>query len=188
MSDRIARGVAAGHITETYFRWASPHARPGARVATSVGDIEITELTEVDPERLTDTDAARAGFRSAQGLRTSLSRHRGRTWRLTLTHLGHTPAPPDEVELTEDRRARIQTRLARLDAGTPRGPWTRALLEALAHQPAGPAEIATAQARPVARVKTDLWRLREEGLVTLTDGVARLTGLARAYLRRPADQ
>ncbi|MDI2027935.1 hypothetical protein QFW96_04915 [Saccharopolyspora sp. TS4A08] len=183
LSDRIARGVADGHITETYFRWASPHARPGTRVTTSAGDIEITELTEVDPDALTDTDAARAGFRSAQGLRTSLARHTGRTWRLSLTHLGSSTPAPETVELTETRRHQIQTDLARLDAGTPRGPWTRALLEHLHDHPAPtPAELATAQNRPVARTKTDLWRLRELGLVTTSAGRIHLTGLARTYL------
>ena len=109
MSDRIARGVAAGEITETYFRWPSPQARPGARVPTRRGLIEITSLTQVDPDALTDADAARAGFTTAAGLRASLSRHRGNTYRLHLTHLGPTtPSRPQPGGLGEHRRRDLQ--------------------------------------------------------------------------------
>lgn len=185
LSDRIARGVAAGHITQAYFRWPSPQARPGARVPTSTGIIEITALAEVDPEQLTDADAARAGFTTAAGLRALLSRHRGTTYRLELTHLGH-PGTPEAAPaaLDETQRRDLQAQLARLDLGTPRGPWTRQLLELLRRHPGmAPAQLAAAQQRPVSRTKTDLWRLRELGLIDTTGPGTRLTGLALSYLQ-----
>lgn len=184
LSERIARGVAAGQITETYFRWPSPQARPGARVPTRAGLVEITTVTEVDPDELTDTDAARAGFTTAAGLRSSLNRHRGRTFRLELTHLARTDTPaPEPVTLDEHRRRDLQAQLARLDLGTPRGPWTRQVLDLLRQHPGlAPAELAAAQQRPVARTKTDIWRLRELGLIDTTGGGLRLSGLALSYL------
>ncbi|RRO20537.1 hypothetical protein EIL87_01195 [Saccharopolyspora rhizosphaerae] len=187
LSERIARGVAAGQITHTYFRWPSPQARPGARVPTRAGLIEITSLTEVDPAELTDDDAARAGFSSAAGLRASLSRHRGATYRLELTHLGHPGTPaPQPAPLEQARRRELQAQLARLDLGTPRGPWTRRLLELLRTHPGmSPAEVAAAQQRPVSRTKTDLWRLRELGLLDTTAEGLRLSGLALSYLDAP---
>ncbi|MEB3370863.1 hypothetical protein [Saccharopolyspora mangrovi] len=184
LSERIARGVAAGHVTQAYMRWASPQARPGARVRTRAGVIEITALVEVDPEQLTDADAARAGFSTAAGLRASLSRHRGTTYRLELTHLDRPAAPePAPVALGEAQRRALKAQLARLDLGTPRGPWTRQLLELLRQQPGlAPAELAAAQQRPVSRTKTDLWRLRELGLIDTTGPGTRLSGLALSYL------
>jgi hypothetical protein len=187
LSDRIARGVAAGQITETYFRWPSPQARPGARVPTRSGLIEITGLTQVDPDALTDADAARAGFTTAAGLRASLSRHRGSTYRLQLTHLGPTaPARPRPGGLDEHRRRDLQAQLARLDLATPRGPWTRHVLDTLRRRPGlAPADLAAEQQRPVSRTKTDIWRLRELGLIDTSGTGLHLSELALSYLDTP---
>ncbi|GAB3689409.1 hypothetical protein GCM10027597_44370 [Saccharopolyspora tripterygii] len=187
MSDRIARGVAAGEITETYFRWPSPHARPGARVPTRRGLVEITSVTEIDPASLTDHDAARAGFTTAAGLHASLDRHRGRTYRLALAHLGPVEQPHPAPEALDERtRGRLQAQLARLDLATPRGPWTRHVLEALRRHPGlSPAELADQQQRPVSRAKTDIWRLRELGLIDTTGQGLHLSALALSYLEAP---
>lgn len=187
LSDRIARGVAAGEITETYFRWPSPQARPGIRVPTRRGLVEITSVTEIDPASLTDHDAARAGFSTATGLLASLARHRGRTYRLALTHLGpaeeHSPAP---TALDERTSSELQAQLARLDLATPRGPWTRHVLDTLRRHPGlSPADLAAQQQRPVSRTKTDLWRLRELGLIDTTGEGLHLSALALSYLDSP---
>ena len=187
MSDRIARGVAAGEITETYFRWPSPQARPGARVLTRRGLVEITSVTEIDPAALTDRDAARAGFATAAGLHASLARHRGRTYRLALTHLGAGEEPgPAPAALDQPTSERLQAQLARLDLATPRGPWTRHVLDTLRRHPGlSPADLAARQQRPVSRAKTDIWRLRELGLIDTTGEGLHLSALALSYLDTP---
>lgn len=80
-------------------------------------------------------------------------------------------------------RAAIDGRLARLDVSAPRGPWTRRLLEWLRQRPGTTAqELSAQEGRPVSRVKSDAWKVRELGLVEGGAGGYRLTAKGRAYL------
>lgn len=80
-------------------------------------------------------------------------------------------------------RAEIDRRLARLDVSAVRGPWTRWLLAELGQRPGATArELAGEQGRPVARLKSDVWKLRELGLVEGGAGGYRLSVKGRAYL------
>jgi hypothetical protein len=188
LSKRILRGVAAGEITLAFQRWPSPQAEAGTQLRTTVGLIGIREVTEIDPRTITDTDAHRAGFTSAAGLRSSLDKHGcGAVYRLALSFDGPAPAPPLEpVVLLPRERAAIDRRLAQLDVSTPRGPWTRAVLEVLRQRPGlRPAELAAAQQRPVSRCKSDVWQLQELGLVEALETGFRLSPRGRSYLDGP---
>ncbi len=188
MSNRILRGVAAGEITLAFQRWPSPQANAGSQLRTAVGLIGIGEVAEVDPHEITDGEAQRAGFTSAAGLRSSLDKHgRGAVYRLTLSYGGPAPAlPPEPVELHPRERASIDRRLAQLDVSSPRGPWTKAILELLRQRPGlRPAELAADQGRPVSRCKSDVWQLRELGLVEPLETGFRLSPRGQSYLDSP---
>lgn len=185
MSKRILRGVAAGEISEAYLRWPSPLVEAGARLSTAVGSIGVGEVSRVDPAELTDADARRAGFGSAAGLRASLAKHgRGEVYRLTLSFDGPAPQPGQEpVVLGARERAEIERWLARLDVSAPRGPWTRQVLEVLGQRPGIRAgELAVEQNRPASRCKSDVWRLRELGLVEPVGAGFGLSARGRSYL------
>lgn len=185
LSKRILRGVAAGEITEAYLRWPSRLAEPGSRLSTAVGTIGIGAVTRVDPGELTDADARRAGFGSAAGLRSSLDKHgRGEVYRVVLHFEGPAEGPvPEPVVLGARERERIDRELARLDVSAPRGPWTRQVLAELAARPGvRAAELAAEQNRPVSRCKSDLWRLRELGLVEPHGAGFGLSARGRAFL------
>ncbi|WP_223838535.1 hypothetical protein [Saccharopolyspora pogona] len=188
LSNRILRGVASGEITLAFQRWPSPQAQAGSWLRTAVGLIGIGEVTEVDPGRITDADAQRAGFTSAAGLRSSLDKHgRGAVYRLALSYDG--PAPelrPQPVDLRPRERAAIDRQLAQLDVSAPRGPWTRTVLEALRRCPGlRAAELAADQGRPVSRCKSDVWQLRELGLVEPHEAGFRLSPRGKSYLDSP---
>ncbi|MCI2421045.1 hypothetical protein MOQ72_26730 [Saccharopolyspora sp. K220] len=188
LSDRILRGVACGEISLAFLRWSSPQARAGSQLRTAVGLIGIDEVTEVDPGQITDADARRAGFSSAAGLRSSLDKHGpGSVYRLALRYEGLAPASPQEpVVLGGRERAAIDRRLAQLDVSAPRGPWTRQVLEVLARRPGvRVAELAAEQGRPVSRWKSDVWRLRELGLVEPLAAGFRLSSRGVSYLDGP---
>lgn len=185
LSKRILRGVAAGEISEAYLRWPSPLAEAGTRLSTVVGLIGVGEVSRVDPGELTDDDARRAGFGSAAGLRASLAKHgRGEVYRLTLSFEGPAPRPVAEPVVVGGReRAVIDQQLARLDVSAPRGPWTRQVLEVLRRRPGiRAAELAAEHNRPVSRCKSDVWRLRELGLVEQVESGFGLSARGRSYL------
>ena len=83
-------------------------------------------------------------------------------------------------------RAEIDRRLARLDVSAPRGPWTHRLLEAVRRRPGATAqELSQQEGRPVSRIKSDVWKVRELGLVEGGAGGYRLSAKGLAYLATP---
>ncbi|GGI90702.1 hypothetical protein GCM10011581_29700 [Saccharopolyspora subtropica] len=185
LSNRVLRGVAAGEITLAFLRWPTPLVTAGAQLRTAVGLVRVTEVVQVEPEQITDEQAHRAGFSSAAGLRSSVDKHgRGRLHRLALRYDG--PAeecPRPLVRLTPGERAAVDRRLARLDVSSPRGSWTRRVLDLLRARPGVRVqELAAEQNRPVSRCKVELWQLRELGLVEPARGGYRLTPRGVSYL------
>lgn len=184
LSGRVLRDVVAGRVTVLFRRWASPQARPGARVETPEGVVGVGAVTRVDPAAIGEEEARRAGFSGAAGLRSSLARHgSGPVYRVEVAYLGPVAAEAEPVVLSRGERAELDRRLARWDVSAPRGPWTRVLLGALVGR-AGvrPGELAGELGRPVSRVKSDLWRLRELGLVEPVAGGVRLSARGSGYL------
>lgn len=188
LSMRVLRGIASGEISLVFRRWPMPLASDGTQLHTAVGVIGIDKVTPVDPHRISDAEAHRAGFRSAAGLRSSLRAHRGSVYRLEVSYLGPAPQPsePEWVELSAKQRAEIDRKLAQLDVSAPRGPWTRQLLRLLRERPGvSAADLAAEQGRPVSRCKSDVWKLRELGLVERTGSGFRLSAVAESFLDSP---
>ncbi|GAB3290427.1 hypothetical protein GCM10027563_27880 [Parasphingorhabdus pacifica] len=184
-SQRVLRGVAAGEVTVAFRRWSSPQVRAWTRVSTPVGIVRVGEVREVDPDELTFSDAEQAGFRSLQGLRSSLDKHgAGRVYRVGLSFAGADRQPsPEPAVLGSGQRAEIDRWLARWDVSSSRGLWTVELLELVRDRPgARAAELAAVLARPVSRLKSDVWKLRELGLVESSGGGFGLTARGVAYI------
>jgi TatD DNase family protein len=68
-----AHGIADGSVTLAFRRWDRPRMRPGSTQRTVAGVVEVTAVEPVDPDRLTEDDAARAGTRSLAELRRLLA-------------------------------------------------------------------------------------------------------------------
>jgi hypothetical protein len=60
--------VMSGEITESIRVWLKPKVRAGGRYALGPGCIEVTSITEIAPERVTDKLAQRTGFEDAAAL------------------------------------------------------------------------------------------------------------------------
>lgn len=184
-SQRVLRGVATGEVTVAFRRWSSPQARPHTQVRTPVGMVGIGEVRQVDAAGITEEEAHQAGFRSSQALRSSLDKHGGgRVYRVELRWLGPVPEEPsEEVVLQARERAEIDRSLARWDVSSPRGPWTRGLLELVRDRPGvRAAELAAEQNRPVSRLKSDVWKLKQLGLTENAESGYRLSPRGQAYL------
>lgn len=161
---RVLEGIADGSITLAFRRWTRPAVRPGSRMRTDLGVVEIDALDEVD--RVTPEDARRAGYATPDELWKELSRFpNGVLYRISL-HL----AGPDPRALLRDRddpaeAAAACRELARMDRASRRGPWTSDLLHLIQELPATPALLlAERLGRDTAAVKRDVRRLKELGL------------------------
>lgn len=168
-SQRVLRGVVEGAVTVAFRRWVSPQAREGTRVRTTAGVVDIGRIQAIDLADLTEADARQAGFESLRGLWSSLDKHgAGAVHRVELRYVGPDPdrGVGEHLVLTARELADIDRQLARYDVSAPRGPWTKPLLRLLRERPGVRAsEVAATQVRPVSRVKSEVWKLSELGLV-----------------------
>ena len=181
----IAAGIADGSVTLAFRRWDRPRMRPGSTQRTGAGVVLIETVEVVDPEAITEDDAARAGVRSLGELRRLIDRREGaHVYRMAVTLAGADPrvALRQQAELSEEDRRDLDRRLDRMDAA--RGaPWTREVLRLIAERPGVRApDLAASLDRETLPFKRDVRKLKELGLtVSLAVGYE-ISPRGRAYL------
>jgi hypothetical protein len=164
---RLWPGIADGSVTLAFRRWEKRRARPGARHRTPAGVVEIDSVRSIDPDRITDREARRAGAKDAAEIRAILARRSGTHYRIAFHYTGADP----RIELRGSDRlsdaawANLAAHLERIDRATKRGPWTVATLELIRDRPeVAAAELAESVGRERLPFKTDVRRLKELGL------------------------
>jgi hypothetical protein len=158
--------------------------KPGSKLRTAVGVIEILSVDVVDDASLGPTDARAAGFGSVQGLIAAAGERGPTLYRMRVRHVGPDPrlalrnSIPDADEL-----ARIQGRLDRLDAISRHGPWTRETLALIAtHQGVRAEYLAHSVGREKQPFKLDVRKLKELGLTESLETGYRLSPRGEAVL------
>src|SRR3954451_4195064 len=128
--------LADGSLTVTFRRWRRPQAVAGRRYRTPAGIIEAERVDIVTPESITDRDARRSGYPSAAAVVNDLRGDASSPVYRVQFHLVDEPDPRAELaanaELTAEDLAEIDKRLGRLDGASTHGPWTGAVLAAIA--------------------------------------------------------
>jgi hypothetical protein len=179
------RRIEAGEVTLAFRRWHKPTVKPGGKLRTRAGVLAIESVERVDEDSITDADARRAGATDREALLKSL-RPEGTLYRIEFRREGPDPriALRERARLDGAARAAIDARLARLDAASRHGPWTRRVLELIAERPATlAADLAAEVGREKAPFKADVRKLKELGLTESLDKGYRLSPRGRAYLR-----
>jgi hypothetical protein len=79
-----AAGLADGTITLTFRTWSRPQARAGGHYRTCGLRLEVEDIRRADLASIGDADARRAGYPSAEALRTAFKKqgHDGDVWRI----------------------------------------------------------------------------------------------------------
>jgi hypothetical protein len=149
------------------------------------GVVRIDTVIEIDPETLTEDDAALAGVRSLAELRKLIDRREGAAvYRMAVSFAGADPrvALREQAELSEEDRRGIDRRLDRLDAA--RGtPWTRQVLALIAERPGVRApDLAASLGRETQPFKIDVRKLKELGLTHSLAVGYEISPRGRAYL------
>lgn len=176
--------IRTGDVTLAFRRWERPRVKVGTRMRTAVGLVEVTSLEQVDPADLTEADARAAGVRSLETLRAAAPTRAAAgqpLYRIGLRWAGEDP----RHALREDTGdlAELAQRLARIDARSTRGPWTRAVLELIARRPETlAADLAQELGRDRLPFKADVRRLKELGLTESLPVGYRLSPRGRALL------
>jgi hypothetical protein len=160
-------GLVDGRIDLAFRRWEQPRVKAGGRQRTAVGVVGFDAVDVVPRTAVTAAAARRAGFATRQELLGFLDRRSaGAIYRIQLRVIGPDPRValrhqlPDPATLAE-----LERRLARLDRASAHGPWTLAVLRAIAANPERrAADLAAEFGRPRLPFKVDVRKLKELGL------------------------
>jgi hypothetical protein len=184
---RFRDGVQDGSVTITFRRWKRCQAIAGHRYRTAVGMIEVEQVDVVDPAKITNADAKRSGYPSADAVRADLRGTDDLPVYRVRFHAVQGPDPRDELAaaaaLSADDVVEITKRLDRLDRASSSGPWTRATLALIAERPEVRAgDLADAVGRERAPFKLDVRKLKNLGLTLSLPVGYRISPRGRAYL------
>jgi hypothetical protein len=174
-------GIESGAITLAFRRWPRARVRPGSRVRSARGVVEITRIERA--ARIPSRDARAAGYPSAAALRAELSRYGdGPLWRIGLRWGGPDPrAALRKERATGTELAALRQRLERLDR---RGAWTARALALIAAKPGVVStELARELGLPRFELKRRVRKLKELGLTESLEVGYRVSPRGRALLR-----
>lgn len=186
---RLREGIEAGEVTVLFRRWKRLQAVPGHTYRTAAGRLRVTAVRRVDPARITDADARRAGHADGDAARAAL---RGDddlpVYRITI----EPAAGPDprsvlaaDDALDDDAVAEIDRRLDRLDRASSYGAWTMETIRLVeAHPETLAADLAASVGRERDPFKLDVRKLKGLGLTESLRVGYRLSPRGRAWLDR----
>jgi hypothetical protein len=183
----VLDAIRDGRVDLAFRRWERARVRPGSRMRTAVGVLEIERVDVVETSAIGDDEASRAGFASRADLLAMLDeRGSGDIHRVTLRYAG--PDPRVELrgraDLTDADLDELRRRLERLDRSSTHGPWTKTVLELIAEHPEVPAiELANGLGREKQPFKRDVRKLKELGLTESLRRGYRLSPRGEAVLR-----
>jgi len=189
---RFREPIARGEVTLTFRRWKRSQAVPGHRYRTAVGMLEVESVRIVAPGEFTDMEARSAGYPGAAALIADLRGTDDLPIYRVQFHLVTGPDPRSvlaETALFSDAdRVEIDRRLARLDMAATGGPWTLAVLHAIAANPGLRAkELAAPFDQELLAFKADVRKLKNLGLTISLGTGYRLTPRGEAYLNGEGD-
>ncbi len=179
------RGLAEGTVKCTYRRWEVVRPKVGSRFTTSAGVVEVTSITAVDDDQLTDQDAVDAGFDSVAGLvKWASGKGRGDLYRIGIVLAGPDPrvALRSSVELAPTDVSALSARLDRMDRAAEQ-PWTRGTLRQIQRSSGVVSTELAAEAGQERRTyKLRVRRLKALGLTESLERGYRLSPRGQAYL------
>jgi len=178
--------IRDGRVSVVFRRWRQARVRVGSRLRTMIGLVEIRSVDRVDD--VTENDAAKAGFDSADALRQNIPGDAAHP--LFRMEVGYAGADPRielraRAALSDEEFAALTAKLDRMDRGK-HGPWTRAVLALIAARPAVRAGdlFADAGYPDMLSFKRDVRRLKELGLTESLEVGYRLSARGQTALSR----
>ncbi len=167
---RVLEGIRRAEITLAFRRWLRPSVRAGGTVRTAMGVIRIGAVEKIAEAAVSDADARAAGHADAAALLADLASFAEAArdlYRIEVSYGGPDPriALREDAALDAPALAQLLQKLARLDAASARGPWTKAVLRLIAaHPQVRAATLAQRLGQEVAPFKLDVRKLKNLGL------------------------
>ena len=138
IKDDVIEKIKSGEITILFRRWSRPGAKAGGSQMTQGGMIGIDTVEVVTEDEITELDARESGYGTKENLLDKLSYRDDPIYRLRVFFAGEDPriALREKDELSPAELDEVIEKLAKLDAGSKRGPWTQEYLQLIQDMPA----------------------------------------------------
>jgi hypothetical protein len=183
-NDTLA-GIASGQVCLAFRRWRRPRVKPGTRLRTQIGVVEVVEVAAVQPDEIPDADVVAAGLTRAE-LVELLAGRDGEVYRVELRTAGPDPrvALRQDADLSPEDVANLVAWLGRIDRAAPQS-WTWQALALIADNP-GTVSTELAIRMDLRRdlFKRRIRRLKELGLTESLEIGYRLSPRGKALLRQ----
>ncbi len=130
-------GIKSGNISLAFRRWKKATVKKGTLLKTSIGLIEIVDITTINEIEITNKDVQKSGFESINQLLNSLRQNdKGKIYKIEVRF--HSPDPRIELReqnLTEEKFFELKEKLARFDKFSKKGHWTEMILQIIKDNP-----------------------------------------------------
>jgi hypothetical protein len=178
-------GLRKGKLSTAFRRWAQPRVKPGTRMRTPIGVVEVISVEPIMEIEITSTDAERAGYASRAELMQNLgSLADGQLYRVQVKYGGEDPRIQlrQDADVSDEDFEELKKKLKAMDR---QNPWTNKTLKLIAKHEAVLAEILAGKMKMEKYAfKRRVWRLKELGLTESLDIGYRLSPRGKAYLKR----
>lgn len=179
---KVLERIVAGEVTLAFRRWKRSPPRPGARLKTALGMIEVGEVREVSERAITEAEARQSGAASRAELLALLAAE-GTLLRIEVRYAGEDP----RIALRQERAsggagAALLEKLTKIDARAEQ-PWaieTLALIERFPGRVAR--ELAKQMKMETLAFKRRVRQLKELGLTESLEVGYRLSPRGRDVL------
>ena len=182
--------IVRGDVSLVFRRWRRPTVRTGGSLRTALGVLRIIDVAALEESHVTDADARAAGYASRSALLADLGSRAGQLYRIAVEYQGADPriALRRRDALSEADAEDLLHLLARLDARSPAGPWTRRVLAEIEANPGVAAQVlAHRLGFEKDRLKPQVRKLKNLGLTVSLPAGYELSPRGRAALRRLRD-
>lgn len=188
LDDPTLNGIVAGKIRVVFRNWKRPTVKAGGTLRTRRGVLAIEAVDQISQRQITPDDVKQAGFEDRKALMRVLEGREGDLYRIRVKHAGDDPRIAlRQKKLTAADRELVTKRLARMDASSDDGAWTRKYLELIEARPAQRApELAELMGLETKPFKQRVRRLKELGLTESLPVGYRLSPRGVSYLRGTA--
>ena len=180
-------GIKAGNISLAFRKWKKLSVNADSLIKTSVGVIKIISTKEISLGEITDPDAAKAGFASAQALVQLLeSQKEGLIYKIELSFDSEDPRIElrEKVSLEEEEFETLKAALDNLDKFSKVGKWTTKTLQAIQENPKmKAADLAVKAKKEKEWLKLNVRKLKGLGLTISHEPGYTLSPRGEEYLR-----
>ena len=181
--------IMEGTITLAFRRWKRPTVKAGGELKTAVGVLSIESVDVVRESAITAREAKAAGYATRAELLDAIGEGAAGTelYRIRLSFKGEDPriALRASSKVSASEADEVLDRLARYDASSRRGAWTRSFLEIIEEHPSTlAADLAAKLGHERDWFKPNVRKLKALGLTESLKVGYRLSPRGRAILRR----